>query len=92
MSRTVSKDFATKRCWGMAPDELPTQDFSTIMQEELENAKLIQEQNRKDKELATRLQKELTEEEMLQQAIAASLADQSFTDAKLNQKLSGGQK
>jgi len=32
--KTLGKDFHTKRAWGMAPDELPAQDFEKIMAEE----------------------------------------------------------
>jgi len=34
--KSLGKDFHTKRAWGMAPEEVPAEDFEQIMAREAE--------------------------------------------------------
>jgi hypothetical protein len=50
----------------MAPEEEPPSDFSQIIAEEEAKAKEAELQRQKDAELAAKLQRDLSEEEMIQ--------------------------
>ena len=75
----AGKDFAHKRAWGMAPEEETPTDFAELLKAEKEAA----DQLAIDKALAEKIQAEmrlqamaaLSEEQMIQQAIAESLKE-----------------
>lgn len=73
--KTLGKDFHTKRAWGMAPEEVPAEDFGQIMVNEAKQKEEVRLAKLADEELARRLQLEMNEEAMIQKAIAESLKD-----------------
>lgn len=53
--KSLGKDFHTKRAWGMAPEEVPPEDFEQIMARENEKREKERILKRADEELARRL-------------------------------------
>ena len=72
--KTLGRDFHTKRAWGLAPDVV-VNDFEKILQEEKEQAEKERLAKIADEEYAKRVQDEINEELLIQQAIRESLKD-----------------
>ncbi len=53
--KSLGKDFHTKRAWGMAPEEVPAEDFEQIMAREAELREKERIRKIADEELARRL-------------------------------------